>query len=558
MKLKKIAFKNIASYGEDLVELEFSDNGGLYLVQGVSGSGKTTISNVIKLGLYGKAGNRIKKADIANRTNKNGYIYICVEVDGKNVEIERWFSPSKEPRLVIDGINKSAELQSDKREIDTFIENEILQFPFVVFDNLLTLTKKDFDTFVKMSKKSKQEIFDRVFGFFLLNDMNAILSAKLRETKTKIANIEGNIESSRKSMSSTMAKLDELKVTLSVTQTERFELLKSELKSLEIREAELVEKLNKLQLVEREYSEKLNSLTADFYKYDELYKSAKRKIHLYQSDKCPTCGSDLRTPEHKDQLLACEAEVEINKLLLNNVNESLAKVSGNLEKIERALSKFKSSHSEVLYELKSTKEKLNSNESVNSAQMDSLTSLIDELERHIEKKSLQLAAYQHASYLSSVMSEILSERGVKREMIRNILPELNSEIEAISELFSFEYSIVFDEEFNTTIMQLGDVISPETLSGGESTKADIICLIATIKLMRMKYPSVNFIFLDEVLGTLDDNSRDVALGIIKDFKSEFNMNAFVINHSHLPNHLFDHMILVEKENNFTKLSVVEC
>jgi recombinational DNA repair ATPase RecF len=54
MRLSKIEWRNFASYGNKVQSLSFDDNSNLYLVVGENGAGKSSISDVITFGLYGK------------------------------------------------------------------------------------------------------------------------------------------------------------------------------------------------------------------------------------------------------------------------------------------------------------------------------------------------------------------------------------------------------------------------------------------------------------------------------------------------------------------------
>ena len=52
MKIKKIEFRNFASYGNKTQVIEFDEKrGNFYLVLGKNGSGKSSISDVIKFAL---------------------------------------------------------------------------------------------------------------------------------------------------------------------------------------------------------------------------------------------------------------------------------------------------------------------------------------------------------------------------------------------------------------------------------------------------------------------------------------------------------------------------
>ena len=78
MKIRKIEWKNVASYGNKVQIIEFPEKAGLIQVVGENGVGKSTISDVITFGLYGKLeGKKLK--DIPNRLNGEAWMRISFE-----------------------------------------------------------------------------------------------------------------------------------------------------------------------------------------------------------------------------------------------------------------------------------------------------------------------------------------------------------------------------------------------------------------------------------------------------------------------------------------------
>ena len=78
MKILKIEWRNIFSYGNKIETLDFGETGKLWQLSGRSGSGKSSLLAIPKLLLYGKTegsdGKPVKMGAIANRINKNGWI----------------------------------------------------------------------------------------------------------------------------------------------------------------------------------------------------------------------------------------------------------------------------------------------------------------------------------------------------------------------------------------------------------------------------------------------------------------------------------------------------
>jgi DNA repair exonuclease SbcCD ATPase subunit len=69
MRIKKIEWRNFASYGNKKQEIEFTNEASFYQLSGGNGEGKSTISNVITFGLYGKLDGK-KLKDIPTNVKK--------------------------------------------------------------------------------------------------------------------------------------------------------------------------------------------------------------------------------------------------------------------------------------------------------------------------------------------------------------------------------------------------------------------------------------------------------------------------------------------------------
>lgn len=139
--------------------------------------------------------------------------------------------------------------------------------------------------------------------------------------------------------------------------------------------------------------------------------------------------------------------------------------------------------------------------------------------------------------------------------IRTILPSLNSEITNLLAKMNLQHQVVFDEEFNSQIYHMGIEIPVQTLSTGEMKKIDFIVLIAILKLMKMKFNSINLLFLDELFSSVDPDGVHSILSILKSISSDLGLNIFVINHAPMPHEIFDFKLDIVKKNNFSSISL---
>ena len=135
MRIKKVEWKNFSSYGNRKQVLEFPDDSGLFEIIGENGSGKSSISQVITFGFYGKVDGK-KLGDIPNRINGNAWVRITFESNGTEIAIERGLEPNLFD-LYIDGMKYD---QAGQRSVQEYLSEDILGIPFYDFNN--TIFKK--------------------------------------------------------------------------------------------------------------------------------------------------------------------------------------------------------------------------------------------------------------------------------------------------------------------------------------------------------------------------------------------------------------------------------
>jgi len=157
MRLSKIEWRNFASYGNKIQSLTFGDNPGLYLVVGENGAGKSTISDVITFGLYGKLDGK-KLKDIPNRINGNAWVKITFLVNGEEYSVERGLDPS----IFNLYVNGSLYDKAGSRSVQDYLTDDIIQIPNYVFNNTISLSINDFKSFLKMSPSDKKSIIRRI------------------------------------------------------------------------------------------------------------------------------------------------------------------------------------------------------------------------------------------------------------------------------------------------------------------------------------------------------------------------------------------------------------
>jgi exonuclease SbcC len=551
MKIKKLQWRNFSSYGNRIQELNFSDTPGLYQIVGENGAGKTTISQAIAFGLYGKVeGKKLK--DIPNRINGNAWVRIILDHMGEDVVIERGLDPNIF-KVFIGGKEFD---QAGSRSVQDYLNDDILGIPYYVFNNTISLSINDFKSFIKMTPQDKRGIIDKIFGFHILNQMREILKGETKKLKDSVDNLNARISSLSSTISNSSLELETLANQIEDESQNKIEELKESLKTFENLQVLHSEKINQFKENEKDLLNKLRETNNLSIEFSGKIREIERKLKLYDSNQCPTCESSLQTDFHQDLKSVLIKEKESIEKKIESVKTSLAELSS----LETSSNATKNDLIEKGGKIKTKLETIKSSigeleRKGGDKQVDSLQRIIDSLTKDQDELAQQKFKNEERHNWFKSIDEILGEKGVKQMAIRTILPSLNSEILELLRKMNLSYQVIFDEEFNATIYHMGIEIPSQTLSTGEMKKVDFVVLVAILKLMKMKFSSINLLFLDELFSSVDPEGVHSILSVLKTITDELGLNIFVINHAPMPHEIFDWKLEISKKNNFSSILI---
>jgi len=552
MRIDYIEFKNFASYGNQVQRIEFKqDTSELFLTLGKNGHGKTTIANAIIYGLYGKV-EGVKLADLPNRINKELHVKIGLQCGTMKIEIERGIAPSRFS-VLINGVEFD---KAGKKSVQEYLEDEVFGIPYHVFKNIIILSVNDFKSFLTMSNSDKKQIIDRMFGFSILNDMQKQIKDERRDIKFDIDAFDAELNEIMNSIGSVRGKLNTLLEESKNVNKSKIQELKDELVALHEVVLDIDANRKKeegaMNTFNTQYNEKRTEAGDIKREIDYLNK----KLELYESGHCPTCETKLTSDWHKtqkvefadkiesstDQIKSIKAEMDELQEKVITARETKLELEGQISDNKVTMRGLKGE----LVKLKDTPE---------GSDFDHLRNLITEFEEKEAAKSTSKDTLNADYNFMEIVENILGEDGVKNLAVKTILPGLNTNIAAMTQTMHLPFHIRFDEKFNCIINHLGEDINPMTLSTGERKKADFIVIIAIIKILKLRFPQLNLLFLDELLSSVDHDGVYNILKILNQVIKEHEINTFVINHSVLPHEIFDKKIEIYRENGFSKFTI---
>jgi DNA repair exonuclease SbcCD ATPase subunit len=552
MKIKKVEFKNFASYGNRIQVIDFEkDKSNLYLVLGGNGAGKSTLAKVITYLCYGKVEGATLR-DLPNRVNSALWGKIWMESKGNSIEIERGINPG----IFNVKLNGAEYDVAGKVNLQDFLETEIYEIPYHVFKNVIILSVNDFKSFITMSPYDKKRIIDKIFGFSIINEMAEAVKEQRRGIIDEIKTYEDEIRTLTESIDSVYDKIEQIEILTAEKDKSKVKKLKEDLISLNENRKKLNEvtkntktKLEELDLNSRNKASEHSAL-------NNKISNIKEDLKLFENSTCPTCTAPLTSDFHLD----IKKEKEDSLITLNEQFESVKnEYEDSVSKLNDLRLKGRQIHVKA-GQLETQMENLKSKlielaEKDESDSSTNLKQLVKDFKFRKKGKSDDKLKSEGEDFYLTILENLMGEGGIKNLAVRSILPSFNNHILLMGREMGIPFGIRFDDKFNCTLHHLGTEISPKTLSTGEKKKVDFVIIMALMKMIKVRFPSLNILFLDEIFSSIDSDGVYHIINILHDTIQDIGLNTFVINHTVLPSEYFDKKLEITKDAGFSEFTI---
>lgn len=311
-----------------------------------------------------------------------------------------------------------------------------------------------------------------------------------------------------------------------------------------------------------EHKDKLDKLTSELMTYESDLKSISDKLNEMQFTE-----DEIRTIQEKIvKAKELKAQYENADLQLKNIDGSIEnlelkkkvaqdKIEANKEiidliesnkKLEDQITELSSLKIDSEKKIKTTEEELWKNKS-------EIAKIIGQMQ-NIEENLVTVIGLENKVKYYKIYIDATSKNGIPFEIISNILPHINKEINLIlSQTQDWEIHFIVDK--NNLDIRLVDSVNNETLyrpiEAGSGAERTITSFAIRLALIRMSYlPKANFFVIDEGFGSLDANN----IMNIKDFLTYLkNYFQIVIVISHIPQiaDMIDYQWQIELDNNYS-------
>jgi len=574
MIIKSISLKNFKSFGNGLQTVEFKTTGGeLILINGGNGHGKSSFQQSFDFALFGvvrgKNGKKVPMSILPNWINKELFTSIeFLNNNSQNIKITRELEPKAIMKVLVDSQDETKNFKIEKEKI--------LGFDFDTYKNFISMTVSDFANFIDLSPQEKRQIINKLFNLQDLDKYLSLTNEMIKIFDNDIIKIKNIIDVNNKTINNYKQTLANIKKEGIVDKEKEIELIKQEIESkrdpykkyksnLKI----LIEKITSIETLNRDLENQKTIIFDSITENKIELKNLNRKIEIYNSGNCPTCGTDLKDEKHVHDLSDILLEQEkINSILIQkdfDKSKLILKITQNLNQKDN-LYKDKSSTLDKIHRIEFDVKSLSKQiEQIKKTGSD--ISIADELLKNIEEYKIKnhendkkIENINNKIIIHEQLKNVFSNKGVRKSIIKNIIKPINVYLKDILDDFKSIYNVKIDENFEVKIYErMFNEIHVESLSMGEAKKINISLALSYLKLI-LKFRKLNILFLDEVFSSMQPENVELALDILKNFTKEFNLNIIIIDpkvyftDTSLGTNKFDRIIRINKEMSFSNIT----
>jgi DNA repair exonuclease SbcCD ATPase subunit len=279
-------------------------------------------------------------------------------------------------------------------------------------------------------------------------------------------------------------------------------------------------------------------------------------------DSCPTCLQDIDTDKTAELLgeqqdivsVSTKRKNEVQNLVINlkkqlleyknhqTTVEKFEKLSSLVDsklpsktedkiELEEKIAKFTKEISEKQSEIRDISSQNNEITKINT-ELDYLVKQVKEFKLKLLSEESKLKKTNDVYANLEVLKKAFSTNGLVAYKIENLVKDLEDLVnQYLSELsdgrFGLEF-VITNDKLNVVISDEGLDIDILALSSGELARVNTSTLLAIRKLMStLSKSKINVLFLDEVIGVLDDEGREKLIEVLL---KEHDLNTFLVSH----------------------------
>ena len=581
IKIKDLTVKNFMSVGNVTQAVDFNKE-QLTLVLGENldqggddtgsrnGTGKTTIINALSYALYGQALTNIKRNNLINKTNSKGMLVtLNFERDGNQYRIERGRSPNvlkfyvNEMEQVDELVDES---QGDSRQTQEAIQ-DLLGMSHDMFKHIVALNTYT-EPFLSMRTNDQRAIIEQLLGITILSEKADLLKERLRQTKDSITEETLKINAIQASNEKIKQSIDTLINRQRAWESKRRDDVKKlaegieELEKLDIeKELFLHEQLtnwNELNNKKTALNKEKSTLESALLRADSSVKKVQKDISNLDEAMCYTCGQPLHADKKEEILSKKQKEFDDSMAYQLEVADKLENVMKDLNDIGDINGRPNTFYESIkeAYEHRNNVDNLRSALISKQQEEDPYQAQIDDLNntaiQEIDWNAVNIltSLKEHQEFLLKLLTN--KDSFIRKKIIDQNLAYLNNRLTYYLDKLGLPHQVMFQNDLNVEITQLGQDLDFDNLSRGERNRLILGMSFAFRDVWESLYQGINLLFIDELIDSgMDTAGVENSLAVLKKMGRERSKNVFLISHKDELVGRVNHVMKVVKENGFT-------
>lgn len=541
MKIHKIKITNFKSiYGTQ--EFDFDDITGMVKLSGPIGSGKTTIGEAIIFGLYGT---------IKDHKNPN-----LIAWNTKDYNIEIWLTSGKHDIYIsrqcysemiakVDGKDLIAPSKNDYQRI----LEQYYDVPKIAVDKMCIISFTQFTSLAQMNPFQTKCFLDDVFGFKTFTEFNDEVVEERRDTLKRgteinalIREVTNQIQTLEEKKLNQQKKLADSIDIDGLTEIREEYINEGKLKKQEQQNKtnSIIEERNPLEHLLSEYKDKRTEAGVKGKQVKKIYETLKL-------GECPTCGHKIGQSSLDRYVNELKQYADEWHNWDDKVSEVTKDISTKTQQINLINNEYNALISDIKRNIHEIDTKIATYKSNLMLMQDNFDNLIEEAKAKKLKLEQESLVNDKEQGEWNDLSELFT-KSLRYKLLDTMIPHINNCISIFLNKLEQNYCVKFDQEFKCHIFIDNNEkeISYKDLSTGQKKTLDI-CIIFGILQNIIANCNFNILFLDELFSNMDSDMRGMMLDMIKNGIAK-DKTIFVINHSDMPDTVFDHKIKVGLTN----------
>lgn len=532
--------------------------------------------------LFGKPYRSIKLGDLVNRFNgKDLEVQVEFEIDKDIYTILRGYKPAK---FAITKNGQELNILSAKKLNQEEID-KLLGINYILFKNIVAVASTYNKPFLMLAAGERRTLVETIFNIYvlalMLKEVKSRTTINKTQQKLNVSNLTGLNEqktSAEKFVNDTAKILQQFEINKQNTLnkiisdiTTAQSTIERCNKNISIADKKLIELQNKIDPTEAvnelaEINAKKNFAAGRIIELDDNI--AAMKVNT----KCPICNSDLTGEHAAAHIIEMQKELyEQNAIFLDNTRKiELEKLIADIKKNKSLYDTIILKKAEQVSLLNTSKtdlknyesEKVKTEASVCDIDVQQYKDQLDSINDRITKLSTEIDDLDKKMKMDSMLSDILSDDGIKTYFFEQLLPQLNSQVNKYINAFGLQVTLEFDKSLEAKIQQGKYECEYMGFSNGERARIDMAILLSFFDISRnISNWSCNVLFIDEVMDNGVDSDGiesfiSTLYNVVTGNSNKHDIGIYLISHKLTNTDVaWDSVVDIVKTNRFSELKV---